>query len=304
MKVDGMGTINGTNTSTNQVLRTEHDYAQHYADIALSALVILLNIAEIIIISRIKRRKTIYEKLLLSLSVADGLFGLINGLQIIFRLYASRDLSQDIVEVSIIIYFFFIFSSLLHLLFISLNRVWAICSPLKHRIIVTRKRIHIAIAVLWIFTMSVTLAVFLDSFLDEPYSFWNILLGIAILVLISDAVFLIFNTILIYMIKKKETVTENKEGRCQMKSTERAVLRVCVVITIMFVFFTAPWAIIKLTAGQGPSWTHILLILNSAVNSVVYFFKGYLKQSCLGKRKGETMRVQTTTRSSSGPENS
>ena len=252
-----------------------------YSEITFSCIVVVLNIVEICLILNIKRRKTMYEKLLLSLSVADGLFGFTNGFQKVVRLCVIGELRRSIAEISSIIYFFFILSSLEHLLLISLDRLWAICSPLHHRTKVTRKRIHIAIASLWIWTTAVSAAIFSSAFLrnSEDYRrklFYYIPMILAILLLISNVHLIFLNMSLMCIIVKKKTSIENEQGHKRIKITEKAVLRVCSVITMLFIFFTAPWAIINLVDSKAQSGTHVLLILNSAVNSIVYFFKGYV----------------------------
>ena len=149
----------------------DNDDIRPYFEISLSCIVLMFNVIEISIILRIKRGKTIYEKLLISLSVADGLFGLTNGLQKVVKLYVSGELRQAIAEISSVIYFFFILSSLQHLLFISLDRLCAIRSPLRHRVEVTNKRIHIVIGSLWMLTTLLTLATFVDAFLKNSIEY-------------------------------------------------------------------------------------------------------------------------------------
>ena len=273
-------TRNNTNSSLHHL---GHDNSTFFTipqilELVISISVFLLNIAEITMIVRIRRRKTIYEKLLVSLSVADGLFGFVNGLQQVTRALISKKAGGVVSEGTSVVYFFFIFSSLQHLLVISLDRLWAICSPMKHRVIVTRRRIHIVIGLLWLFATVVTKAIFLDTFLHrETFRRRAIIhktsINIAIMVLVADGLFLVVNVILVCAIRRKKPVFGN-ENNPNTKAMERTVQRVCTTITVMFILFTAPWAIIK-TTSDTKSWTHLLLILNSGMNSIAYFFKGY-----------------------------
>ena len=95
--------------------------AQRTIELCISLAVILLNIVEIVIISRLKRRKRIYEMLLLSLSVADLLFGISNG--ILCAVYLSDSLNYEVFEVTYTTYFYFVLTSILHLSWIALDRL-------------------------------------------------------------------------------------------------------------------------------------------------------------------------------------
>ena len=274
-------------------------------DLSISIIVCIVNIAEIIVIAMIKRRKTIYEKLLLSLSVADCLFGFVNGLQQVMRKALSRDKRSIANNIAGNIYFFFIFASLNHVLAISLDRLWVVCSPIKHRIIVTRRRIHIAIAIIWISTTIITALILIYAFLGREEVFnqeriiREIVRGIAIMVLVADGLILIINIITMCLIRKRTNVTEDGQSQSRNKATERGVQIVCTTVIVMFIFFTTPWSIMEITYGK-PNWTQLLFIVNSGVNSVVYFFKGFFSRSCgccvkekRNERPGSTITITT-----------
>ena len=270
-------------------------------ELAINIIVCIVNIAEIVIISRIKRRKTIYEKLLLSLSVADCLFAFMNGLQQITRKVLSGDARILVNEVVGNIYLFFIFASFNHVLAISLDRLWAICYPMKHRVIVTRGRIHIAIGIIWVLTGVITSLILMYVFLGKKLHnqrkvIPQITRGIAIMVLVADCLILLINIVTMCAIRKRTKFTEDGQNHSKNKATERTVQIVCITIVLMFILFTAPWAVIEITYGK-PNWTHILFVVNSGMNSAVYFFKGYISRSCVcGKkdeRPGSSMTVDT-----------
>ena len=91
-------------------------------DLSVGILTALLNLAEIIIILKMRRKKKVYEIVLISLSVSDFMFGLSNGFVFIFNaLLECR--YQDILEGVYILYVFFVMTSILHLLFIALDRL-------------------------------------------------------------------------------------------------------------------------------------------------------------------------------------
>ena len=52
---------------------------------------------------------------------------------------------------------------------------------------------------------------------------------------------------------------------------------VCLAIGATFVLLTLPFVIAKLFLGYVPSWANRTLIINSGMNSIVYFFSGKIK---------------------------
>ena len=115
-------------------------------DLTIGLIVALLNIMEIILILRLKRKKKIFEIVLLSLSVADLLFGLSNASICVVFLGNWKD--ESVFDITYTTYFFFVLTSILHLVFIAIDRLSAIVRPIRHNIFMTRKRIYAFLAVL------------------------------------------------------------------------------------------------------------------------------------------------------------
>ena len=133
-------------------------------DLTFGVLIAILNLAEIIMIAKIKRKKKIYEVVLLSLSVSDCMFGLSNVFVSVPHI-ASICRFQDLVETTYTLYVFFILTSIFHLLFITLDRLIAILKPFKHRTCLSRKRFYMYLAILWILAVMISaLLKILDEF--------------------------------------------------------------------------------------------------------------------------------------------
>ena len=133
-------------------------------DLTFGVLIAILNLAEIIMIAKIKRKKKIYEVVLLSLSVSDCMFGLSNVF-VSIPYIASICRFQDLVETTYTLYVFFILTSIFHLLFITLDRLIAILKPFKHKTCLSRKRFYMYLAILWILAVMISaLLKILDEF--------------------------------------------------------------------------------------------------------------------------------------------
>ena len=134
-------------------------------ELSFGLLIAILNIVEMIIIVKVKRKK-MYKILLLSLSVSDCMFGLSNSF--VSTIYiASVCRFEDLLETAYTSYVFFVLSSIFHLLFITVDRLIAVLKPVKHKVYLSRRRVYVSIAVLWIFAVLITaLLQILDEFTD------------------------------------------------------------------------------------------------------------------------------------------
>ena len=92
------------------------------------------------------------------------MFGLLNGF--VFTLNALRNCRfQEILGGVYTLYVSFVMASILHLLFIALDRLLAVLRPIKYKIFSTRKKAYISSAILWILaTMVSALAKIMHEF--------------------------------------------------------------------------------------------------------------------------------------------
>jgi len=273
-------------------------------DLSVAILVSLLNIIEIIIICKLKRKKRNYEICLLSLCCSDLLFGVSNIVVSIMYLSNSRRF-EDVYETTYSIYLLVVFSSMLHLSWIALERLWVVAKPFQHRIYVTRKNIYILLACTWISTVLVTASLYLTEELTEetnrntvsPTKISSSVTGtrttvststtlsqgtqttlpregfkkkvqltVAIIIIIADLLLLVCYGTMSYLLQVK-----TKVNKINAKKEDRMSV-VCCFIAATFVVFTLPYAIavfINGVAGFGPN---LVLLMNSGMNCIVYFF--------------------------------
>jgi len=283
-------------------------------DLSFGVLVFVLNVLEVYLLVRVKRRK-IFEEILLSLSVADLLFGLSNA--IICAVYIADQKNEAIMTLTYTTYFFFVLTSILHLSLITADRLWAVWKPIKHRISLTKRLRVTAISLFLIDKLSETfitrefvrrvkdgnsttkLTTRSRNTTNRPIKTAETILytievieksrygdmmkeTLAYVILAADVLLVAFNVVVIYFLQRKKKVTSVSVTQ----NMERKVSIICIVVTIAFVVFTLPSAITKLSLGFVPVWANVLLVLNSGVNSIVYFFRGRIERFCNRKQKG------------------
>lgn len=165
--------------------KNEHITVHITIEIILSSIVIVLNGIEIIILKGyVKRKLNVYEMFIFSLSISDLLFGLsnitINILHMAaFRDYVLRDVT-NLITSTYTAYFLFVLVSIIHLNAIGLDRLWSIYKPIKHNVVVTKRRIRIFLLLVWVFSVvaSITLALsdkYTSAFKKEKWewSYYN-----------------------------------------------------------------------------------------------------------------------------------
>ena len=263
-------------------------------DLAAGILIAILNIVEIAMIGKIRLKKRIYEIILLSLSVSDCMFGLSNV--VVSSIYLSNTNSYgELLETAYISYAFFILTSIFHLIYIAVDRVMIVLKPLQYKSIFTSKRQKIGIAILWILAFVIGVTTYTAYELTEmepavsdrqnqPVSQNNfqkdIQLVLSIVIVVLDFSMVVSYGIIIYRMSFK------KRKKLTPKSAKHERLPIlCVLIAAVFVLFTMPYAIARVSFGSVPFWANFILLLNSGMNSLVYFFRQKIEKHHKHKNK-------------------
>ena len=327
--------LSRTNPPTHTIPRcSEIDNAKLKNSIYLTfgVLIAILNLVEIILIAKIKRKKKIYEILLLSLSVSDFMFGLSNVF-VSIPYIASICRFQEVVEAAYTLYVFFVLTSIFHLLFITVDRLMAVLKPLKHKTYLSRRRFYIYLAILWILAVLISVLLqIIDNFTntfekkalvpkmpeqtfittqitksriyrppppprlpDEPESHVfkrDMQFTLSVIIIIADLVIISSYSLIIYV----TTFKTKNISRSGNQSTRLPVI--CVAIAATFVLFTLPYALARLALGGVSFVPNFILVLNSGMNSIVYFFRVKVSRFCQNKTKKEkTLNWSSETRS-------
>ena len=278
-------------------------------------LVAILNIVEIIFIAKIKRRKRIYEIIIASLSVSDCLFSLSNATFSSILLSKVCKSEEDLMEVTYIAYLFFVLASVFHLIFIAVDRVMIVLIPFQYEAIFTTKRQKIGITLLWMLAFAISISTYIyydvatseeknpstrnetniqnntsasmepktDKLFQEEgklclrrvlnLSFKSdIQLVLSISIVAADLLMVLCYSTIIYQMSYKS----RKYKTAKSKKDEGLPL-VCVFIAVAFVIFTLPFAITRLCLSYVSFWCKLLLVFNSGMNSIVYFFRRRLE---------------------------
>ena len=265
-------------------------------DLSTGVLVAILNIVEIIMIAKIQRKKRIYEIILISLSMSDCLFGISNI--IVSSIFLTQSCKyRFLLEIAYVTYVLFILTSIFHLIFIAVDRAMIVLIPFKYEAIFTTKRLKTGIFLLWIFALTIGVVSYIVfelkthetavTRLDPSISQNSTIvphkkrgprrgrrfqhaaqLVLSIIIVILDLLMILcYSTIIFHMSYK------NSKGMRTKRAEDQRLPVLCVVIASVFVTFTLPFAATRFYLGHVPFWANYVLILNSGMNSIVYFFR-------------------------------
>ena len=266
----------------------ESELIYEITDLVIGFLVAVLNIIEIVIIARIKKRKK-YEVLLLSLSLSDCLFGISNV--ILASVYISNEChARSLLECSYILYLFFVLTSMLHLTFMSIDRVIAVVKPFKHKFLLNQRRTNIIIAMLWSFTLVACGSLFTADELKQlsiqkVESEKEMIISITIIVVYVVMTF--SYSIIIYHHRLKNKVAT------QLTKRQKNLPIICIILGATFVLFTLPFALLVFTMEDVPFYANVILVGNSGVNSIIYFFRDKIEERIHKKATKNTEMTPT-----------
>ena len=119
-----------TNSNQTERITGGDENLRRKIDLVAGLLIAFLNIAEITMIVNIRRKKRIYEIILMSLSVSDCMYGFSNV--IVCSIYISNSNKYDeLLDSAYLIHAFFVLTSMFHLIFIAVNRVMIVLKPFQ-----------------------------------------------------------------------------------------------------------------------------------------------------------------------------
>eukprot|EP00794_Sanderia_malayensis_P000071 gene71-668_t len=236
--------------------------------------IVIVNMIEIILISRQKRSKTSYEMLLLGLSAADLLVGLSEiGLATMYFL-AEYNICNCSFDSSAIVLWYSISASLCHIWLITVDRVFAVVWPFKHRIWVTKRRVVICIIFAWFICLIV---VPLCLLMKAGSTLTETVLGYVAFDVVG--IMLVSYTLLVYKVfghQRRNIMASTSQGLAAQR--ERSLLIMCVTIAASFCALTVPFASTAVTHRPVKFAMKAALIFNSLTNPLIYFFWKYTER--------------------------
>ncbi len=247
-----------------------------YIFIGTGSLGIIANVTQLILFCRDKNRnRSPFGLTLLSLNAADVLASIAICLLGIthFAVLVDSALFKSLKQVVTSALAFSLLSSITHIAFIAIQRVMAVARPLKVKRIITKSRCYIILALMWIVSVALAIAVlfaYKQGFM--VLGGMGIAIGIALMVLYS----------VIYYKTKKRNSFDNTNGDMQRRrrQSEREVLKYSVAVTAVFVVCNYPKGLdhfIKFPLCLQITF-NFLFSINPLLDTLLYFLISYCKR--------------------------
>ena len=265
---------------------------QFYLAILFSIAAFVMNTVEIILLLRKKRRRSNYQNIVLSLAFADLLVVLFYSISFVYKTFlAKEDQTVQMETFSMISYeslWFSVTSSLFHVVVISFDRFLSVRSPSQHRLWLTRRKSSIILTITWVLSL-----LFISPAFFINISKRRILHTITAVLVIASGT--IISAIYVYIVRKTVSkqcvmaVIRVAGGKREVVSAcspkEKKIMFMSFSIVVSFLVCNFPFAIVFIAAG-AKSYTNLLLISNSCINPIIYFFRKHFRDKKLKQSHG------------------
>ena len=236
----------------------------------LAIIVFIVNTIELKLLLKELKRLSTFEKMLLSMAVADLLVGIVQAVISALRMSHTKVKGFKFG----IVLFLTVAASFNHVNAITIDRFLAVCWPLKHKIWVTKKVVNISIVILWIAN-----AVFLIPFFVED-SMDYIRYYLAITVIAYLGLMSLIYAMIVYkaiICRRRSFQSQNSTSTDQAKKDfQLVVLSLTIVVT--FAVCTVPFCVQAFVSEEITKPFRFCLVLNSFFNPLIYFFWKYTER--------------------------
>ena len=257
------------------------------ANFVICYLAIVLNLTEMVMIAR-KKRKNAFEWILLSLSIADTLAPISYTSQGLYEHFQRKALYTGRLRymLEFPLEIFSVTSSISNIIILGVDRIIAVKYPLKHAVWITKRTTNLMILGAWIASIVLSILPNMKHFIQPSgvalettqetsiYVFSGILFasGVAISATYAEIV----RVVIVYGNRRRKSMGTNSKS-IRTRSDELAVTVTCVLVVFAFLLCSYPYAIDMLINLQ-PTWPFATIFLNAVLDPLIYFFKGYIQK--------------------------
>lgn len=294
--------------------KTSYVIAYHFPQILLAFLGLIMNISGIYMKRKRRGKHFPSEYLLISLCISDLIFCLFVFIMMVMVMIQEktdllRDSHLDMVIIPILQ--FTVLASIIHVLAIAFERVFAFSLPLRHLVFACKRNIKKIVITIWVATILVNTGLLgyqfqhrgmsSDTECDHELMASRV---VGIFMYTSALLLIVMYSILTYQLEKQTKFTKNmhksqREANCmqstkQREKMETAAFFMAVFISVAFLVCTIPFATVSILGISNPSSqlesaSECLLICNSILNPLIYLWRGFW---CNTRRKDSSYNTR------------
>ena len=246
-----------------------------YIELSLAIAGLILNAFQIYTIS-VKKQKTIFQYLLRSLSTADILTCFISAISVLALFLETAQYPKHMFQASGEIYYITSGISTSHVIALTWDRFIAVFYPLRHRRMITKKRITCFLLILWSLHIVVSVVGFY-LFYSGLY-FYSLKLLLYVLISISGFSYTVVYSSIAVKIFRTSRSSHRQTGTKKFRRT----LLVCFLTSALLLFTE----VASLNVTMSNIWFFIILNSNTIINSLIYFGFMVLCRRCCKSTQG------------------
>ena len=255
---------------------------------------IILNFLEIWLISRKGNRKTCFEVILVSLSFADMISGVIffgSGISSFFDTFLTSTFFGEVLFYSTALNSIGLSSSILHIVLITLERVIAVYFPLKLKLWITKTRTKFFMLTIWCTTVAICVLLYFFCRTNKELNHKVAVIFFSIVILIGLSMAVIYTLIARKIItavrqrRQRLATLHQQEATNSASNNKREGLIVInsAIVTLCFLLCNGPMAVHRLLKAEKFFITvGSFMALNPMLDPMIYFHYSYLikKKRC------------------------
>ena len=254
-------------------LGTADKIAGNVVNIAVSLLGSLGNVLVFLVIWRTPNLRTICGILISNLAIADLLTTAFTNVPFTLG-YAEGSTCEDPIalRVALVTMHISVAASLVTLTFLSIDRCFAICCPLRHRTFVTFTKLKLVLLKIWI--DSAVLPILQELYPCSPYV-WYVpacALLFCFIIILTCGILTIF-----YVRKMSFRIMDLHQNHddARMRHRNKQVAKTTALVIFLFVFSWTPFIVIRMLERSVvlEYWFVTLALSSSAANPFIYFYR-------------------------------
>ena len=275
-------------------------------NIAICCLGILLNVGEIILILRKRKNLMIFEMYILSLACGDMLvltaISIFDGMllkepnsKFTYLMYLFTRAHQPAmmpleIRILVAVKRFSACSSSFTLLIIGIDRLLAVRYPFKHRVWITKSKARLLIVISWVSALILcSIEAILTALVFTSVSYYLKITDASLIIAAATTFFVVYSLIVFTVVRRRKDAHHAK-SKCvsqKLANTETEVIITCCLVVLAYDICLLPYAVECLFNIPTDNYRYIFMALymNSVIDPIIYFFKGFLSRRNRNKRR-------------------
>ena len=269
-------------------------------NMGISFLAVILNITELAFIGRLKQIKS-FERILCSLCCADIFVTVFYLAQKFYGYKTKTPLLGDLdYQLGFTIISFSNMSSIANIIILGVDRAIAVKYPLRRVMWMTNGRIYGLITTAWIGAIGLSVIANVNRYTTpktntKAAGYTSVIVYTSIIFVSSVVITILYGVIAQTVMQRRKKMKESRaSARHNQNGEDMAVMITCVLVVLAYLICSLPYAVDKLLNDNATVIPIKTILLNTLLDPIIYFFKGYIKRRMKKKTDNTASFTETS----------